>query len=366
MPMITVLMSVYNGERFLRESIESILTQTFRDFEFLIINDGSTDKTREIILSYSDPRIRLIDNERNLGLTASLNLGLALATGQLIARQDADDISEPQRLAKQVAFLNVHPEVVLLGTCSNTIDASGQVLYMSTVPYDCDDIRWSDLFFCPFIHSSVIFRKDIVLSQIGPYNEAYHVAQDHELWSRIVSRFPVANLREPLVRYRLHPLSMIASSDLGLVEGKKLSMALIADLLGDRDSTDLANRAERLHRVWHLLAQSSPDLAIDEFKPMLEDMRRLHTAFCKRYNLSEAASRAHRRKVFYSISKALTDTGLRCIDREGDAIRAARFWTMARQPGTHVLWSKRYRWLSLKLLLGPSLVKTAKRLLGRT
>src|SRR3990170_6306785 len=103
-PEITVLMSVYNGERFLREAIESILNQTYRDFEFLIINDGSTDSSREIILSYNDPRIRLIDNELNIGLTRSLNKGLRLARGKYIARQDADDISFRKRLEKQVAF----------------------------------------------------------------------------------------------------------------------------------------------------------------------------------------------------------------------------------------------------------------------
>src|SRR4051794_29608800 len=116
MPKVTVLLAVYNGERYLREAIDSILGQTFQDFEFLIINDGSTDSTREIILSYHDPRIRLVDNEDNIGQTRSLNRGLALAAGQFVARQDADDISEPERLASQVAFLEIHPEVVLLGT----------------------------------------------------------------------------------------------------------------------------------------------------------------------------------------------------------------------------------------------------------
>src|SRR5215467_8249434 len=105
MPKVTVLLTVYNGERYLHEAIDSILGQTFQDFEFLIINDGSTDGTRELILSYHDRRIRLIDNEYNIGQTRSLNRGLVLAMGQFLARQDADDISEPDRLASQVAFL---------------------------------------------------------------------------------------------------------------------------------------------------------------------------------------------------------------------------------------------------------------------
>ena len=115
-PTVTVLLSVYNGERYLRESIESILNQTFTDFEFLIINDGSTDDSRRIISSYDDPRIQLIDNEQNIGLSQSLNKGLKLARGTYIARQDADDISEPERLAKQVSYMDRNPHIALLGS----------------------------------------------------------------------------------------------------------------------------------------------------------------------------------------------------------------------------------------------------------
>src|SRR5581483_9504087 len=115
-PIVTVLMSVYNGERYLREAIESILVQTWQDFELVCINDGSTDQSREIVLSFNDPRIRLVDNEQNLGLAKSLNKGLMLARGNLIARQDADDISEPDRLLKQVAFLEQWSEIVLVGS----------------------------------------------------------------------------------------------------------------------------------------------------------------------------------------------------------------------------------------------------------
>src|SRR5690349_12648910 len=120
-------MAVYNGARYLREAVESVLNQSFQDFEFLVINDGSTDHTREIILSYDDSRIRLVDNRQNRGQTASLNLGLQLAQGDLIARQDADDISEPERLARQVLFLEDHSEVALLGTGYAKIDSHGNV-----------------------------------------------------------------------------------------------------------------------------------------------------------------------------------------------------------------------------------------------
>lgn len=116
LPSVTILMPVYNGERFLRQTIESILNQTFTDFEYLIIDDASTDTSRDIIRCFNDPRIRLVENVKNDGLIKTLNRGLALAQGEYIARQDQDDISHPTRIEKQFAFLNDNPEIVLLGT----------------------------------------------------------------------------------------------------------------------------------------------------------------------------------------------------------------------------------------------------------
>ena len=124
---VTVLMPVYNAERYLRQAIESILSQTFHDFEFMIINDGSTDSSRDIVLSYHDSRIRLIDNETNIGLPRTLNRGLSLAKGEFIARQDADDESNPDRLAHQVAYLSSHPHVALLGSQCTVIDQHGNL-----------------------------------------------------------------------------------------------------------------------------------------------------------------------------------------------------------------------------------------------
>ena len=121
-PKITVLMPVYNGEKYLREAIGSILNQTFNDFEFLIINDSSTDSTREIILSYDDTRIRLEDNEKNIGLTHSLNKGLRLAKGKYVARMDADDISLPDRLEKQLAVIENNTDVSIVACWIDIID----------------------------------------------------------------------------------------------------------------------------------------------------------------------------------------------------------------------------------------------------
>jgi len=121
-PTVSVLMPVFNGEQFLRPAMNSILNQTFTDFEFIIVDDGSTDHSREILNSYTDSRVRLICNESNIGLTDSLNRGLEAASGNYIARMDQDDISLPERLAKQVAFMDSHPEVGVCGTWAKDID----------------------------------------------------------------------------------------------------------------------------------------------------------------------------------------------------------------------------------------------------
>ncbi|MGA2121748.1 MAG: glycosyltransferase [Methanoregula sp.] len=200
-PKITVLMSVFNGEKYLREAVESILGQTYTDFEFLIIDDASMDSSSEILRQYADPRIRLINNEKNLGLTKSLNMGIALAEGEYIARMDADDISLPDRFEKQIAFLERTPEIALLGTSNYFIDENGKKTGMQIVrknpSFDllCNENQ--------FNHGSIIVKKSVVRN-LGGYNENFRYVQDFELWLRIAKEFPVRNLVEPLYKLRMH------------------------------------------------------------------------------------------------------------------------------------------------------------------
>ncbi len=211
-PKVTVLMCVYNSQTYLRQAIESILGQTYSGFEFLILNDGSTDHSPEIIDSYDDIRIRVINNSTNIGLTKSLNRGLAAAKGSFIARHDADDISHPTRLQKQVEFMELHPSVVLLGTQVRTIDKKGRPV--------CDHL-WTKataqcavllqlIFDNPFVHSSVMFRRDVVWDQLHGYNEDFLIGQDFELWSRIAAEHNIQNLEECLVDFRRHPSAVSA------------------------------------------------------------------------------------------------------------------------------------------------------------
>jgi glycosyltransferase involved in cell wall biosynthesis len=231
MPEVTVLMAVYNGESHLTQAIDSILGQTYEEFEFVIIDDCSTDRSRDIVLSYGDPRIRFLENERNLGLARSLNRGLATARGEFVARLDADDISEPERLERQVAFLAAHSEVALLGTWYTEIDEEGQALGRYALPCDHTAIRWAMLFYCPFVHSAVMWRRALIESQVGGYDESLRHSMDFDLWTRVAHHLPVANLSQYLVRLRLHPGSMTMTYGDHTLEGHRLRIATMARLL---------------------------------------------------------------------------------------------------------------------------------------
>jgi len=200
-PKVTVLMSVYNGEKFLRKAVDSILNQTYKNFEFLIINDFSTDSSRDIILSYRDPRIRLIDNQENIGLTRSLNKGLKLARGEYVARMDSDDISLPQRIEKQIEFLEQHPKVVLLGSWAEIIDQNEMIKDIWKYPTNHCFIAWKLLFGNCLVHSAVMYRKDCILDS-GGYNELTTYAQDYELWIKLSSAGEIIQLPEVLVKCR--------------------------------------------------------------------------------------------------------------------------------------------------------------------
>jgi glycosyltransferase involved in cell wall biosynthesis len=291
-PRVSVLMSVFNGERYLRESIDSILSQSFSDFEFLIINDGSSDASRSIILAYDDPRIRLIENEENIGLTQSLNRGLALARGEFIARQDADDISLPARLAKQVAFLDANPHVLLVGSWYQEVDANGTLQQRARVPTDEVELRWALLFFCPFIHSAVMMRKDPVLNEIGYYSDEYEYAQDHELWLRIARRKSLTNLKAYLVKYRRSPDSMTAKYGAFSKEGMKVSVDAIGDLLGW--SAEDCSRNEALFKeMFQVLYGRQISLGLAGVMQTTNLIWQLHQAFCQSYMLNSRQVKKH-------------------------------------------------------------------------
>ena len=204
-PAISVAMSVYNGERFLAPAIESILGQTFGDFEFLILDDGSTDATPRIVAGYAalDPRIRPIIRE-NRGLVASLNQLLEEARAPIVARMDADDISRPERFAKQAAFLDAHPDYGVIGCWTEDIDENGERYGIkgNDHPQDHDGFLDAIENGWPLIcHPAAMFRRDIVLS-VGGYHGAFRHCEDYDLWLRLATVTRLASLPERLFRYR--------------------------------------------------------------------------------------------------------------------------------------------------------------------
>ena len=204
--MISVVMSVYNAEKYLRFSIESILNQTYTDFEFIIINDCSEDDSLKIINEYSknDSRIITVNNDTNLGLTRNLNKGLTIARGEYIARMDADDISILDRFEKQMCYFQKNEHIDILGGFCVDIDESGKVIRKRKAPLSHKEIISSIYKVNPIYHPTVIFKKQKI-ANIGFYNEEYKVVQDYDLWFRsIANNLIIQNLPDILLKYRIN------------------------------------------------------------------------------------------------------------------------------------------------------------------
>ncbi len=211
MPAISVLMTVYNGEAYLKEAIESVLAQTFKDFEFIIVDDASTDMTPDIVQGYKDPRIVYLRNKVNLGQTPSLNFGLARCRGKYLARLDADDSSYPDRFQKQFDFLEKHPDIAVLGGWCRDISPQGKPLRIHKTPTDSFEIKCilsasGDLTTWSVNHTTVMIRVD-VLKAVGLYDaekgKGHGYPQDYELWSRLSPHYEFANLPVVLAKYRV-------------------------------------------------------------------------------------------------------------------------------------------------------------------
>jgi len=214
-PKITVLMPLFNGERYVREALESILGQTFTDFELLIIDDGSTDSSAAIVASYDDRRIRLVANDENLGISATLNRGLDLARGEYIARMDSDDVSLPTRLAEQVEYLESNPDCAMVAVMVTMIDEYGNEIGAwlddkQTPTYE-DICRFLPRANC-IAHPGVMIRKSVLTGY--RYDNLQLVAEDYDLWLRICADgLVIAKLEKPLLKYRMNPVSLTALSN---------------------------------------------------------------------------------------------------------------------------------------------------------
>ena len=202
-PTVSVAMSVHNGQAYLREAVDSILGQTFADFDFIIVDDGSMDETADILRAYAaaDSRIKLIVNAQNIGLTRSLNKAIRRAEGQYIARMDADDIALPLRFERQMQYLKDAPEVGLLGTAYYEVNQRGRIIGERVFPATNGELQKILIKYNPFFHSSVMIRRR-VLDEVGLYDENIPMAQDYDLWFRIAGATEIGNLSELLMKRR--------------------------------------------------------------------------------------------------------------------------------------------------------------------
>jgi glycosyltransferase involved in cell wall biosynthesis len=325
-PRVTVLMPVYNAERFLIEAIDSILHQSFRHFEFLIIDDGSTDNSVAIIESYKDPRIRFVRNEKNLGITPTLNKGVGLASCELVARMDADDISHPQRLQKQFGYMKRNPECALLSTWARVVSEDKKFIRLER--YRSNFYYYNLTFECWMYHPTIMFRKSAV-EQVGMYSMPY--SEDYDLFWKISTRFLIANLTEPLVDYR------ISSTSLNTVLKKT--------------EYDIANEQNVLRNIRYYMG---------------EDFQVSHASLeCLRHNFQPIVKNYSLQTVMESLSMldAITEKILRKenINRDARSIRRARYFkrkfilkqlgkTLPLLPGIELL-VRTHAWITLFTLI---------------
>lgn len=209
-PIVSVIMPVYNSEKYLREAVESILSQTFRNFELIAVDDGSTDGSGSILAGYhqQDERIVILTHLKNEGIVSALNWGLKIASGKYIARMDADDVSLPERLEQQVRFLEAHPQVGILGSAAIFMDSQGQEIARLVQPGEDLAIRWTCLLANAFFHPTVMIRQAVLTEFNLGYQPGIQSGQDYALWVQMLEHTQGANLHQPLVRYRVYAESI--------------------------------------------------------------------------------------------------------------------------------------------------------------
>lgn len=238
-PLVTVLLAVKDGGPYLAPAIRSILCQTLGDFELLVIDDGSTDGTPQVLADVDDRRLRVLRNPANIGLAASLNRGIAEARGTYLARMDADDVAMPQRLALQAERLETEPDLVIVGSATIATDERLAPLVRVAMPVDDTAIRWLNLLENPFAHPTVMLRRAALVEHGIAYDESRDTTQDWALWQRLLAVGRGANLPQPLLLRRLHP-GMVSERKRNRQRRASLTLgtAAVARMFGDEFAAD--------------------------------------------------------------------------------------------------------------------------------
>ncbi|WP_218048972.1 glycosyltransferase [Curvivirga aplysinae] len=274
---ISVLMAIYNGADFLKTAIESILNQTFTDWTFVIVDDASTDQTKEILSSYAskEPRIHIIKNETNLGLTKSLNVGLREIKSPYIARFDADDISLPNRLQKQYDFMQSNPDIAFCGSNAIIVDAEEKLKFVTSLPETSAELSAISIIQNPFIHPSTMLRKSVLDTFNIDYDESFKTTQDWVLWVEIMSHGKTANIKEPLIKQRYHPSSIShAKRDIQITNSLRVQKRYLERF----DQTDKWDETffKKFNAYFMNDRQSMIDAGMIRPKFMLEVLHKLH------------------------------------------------------------------------------------------
>lgn len=300
-PVISVLLPVYNAERYVAEAISSILTQTFTDFELIIINDGSTDNSGNVIKQFKDQRIILVE-QNNQGLATSLNNGLKIAKGRYIARQDNDDVSAPDRFQKQVEYLEKHPGIGLLGTAALIVDENNKETgRFHQHPLSSHELKYFLLFDNPFVHSSVMIRRT-VMQQVGPYYTGKQYFEDYNLWSAIARVSGVANLPDKLVRYREVSQGMSKTTEDYRLRVRNQSFQNIQHYLSPTTDATLAEFLDLYYGI------KAPEInAAKFFKKMMDKILK---AFCTKENISPEQLIKLQRGQFRSFMRTVFQSAL--------------------------------------------------------
>ncbi len=223
-PQISILMPAYNAGKYLQEAIDSMLNQTFTNFELLILDDCSTDNTNDIVQSYNDSRIQYIRQEKNIGLANNLNVGLKLAQGKYIARMDGDDISLPERLQVQYEFLESHPDIDL---CSCGLEMFGKDNQVWIRERDPEQVKITMMFYSPVLHATSVWRRESFEKHNLYYNQDTFPAEDYDLWSRAIFHCTLVNIPQVLYKYRIHGVQITYMDDRAIEKSKEIQFDYI-------------------------------------------------------------------------------------------------------------------------------------------
>lgn len=310
-PMISVLMSNYNDILYIKKTINSILKQSYKNFEYLIIDDGSTDDSISVIRSFPDSRIKLISNKKNLGLADSLNKGISLATGKYIARIDADDIAHKNRLAAQLNFLEQRPEVGIVGSFCQLFNDKSDELGVYPVPIFDLAIRWTSLLNSPFAHPTVMMRRDLLIEYNLKYDRQFKATEDYNLWTEFLKYTKGFNFNYPLLRYRVRDGITKNKRQQQLKEHDFIAHRTIRSTLPDFPITPEQVTLMRSLLITENFFDETGTLKVDELKETITIYLSMLCAFLNTYATHPEKNRLKHQEI-YKITRLLFILSKQC------------------------------------------------------